>query len=77
MIKFVSDLRLVGGFSPNPLVSSTNKTDRHDIPITEILLKVALITIIRANVIILELSVINVICLVSSDTALLTGCWTC
>ena len=38
VIKFVSDL--VGGFSP---VSSTNKTDRHDI--TEILLKVALNTI--------------------------------
>jgi hypothetical protein len=30
-------------FSPSPLVSSTNKTDRHDI--TEILLKVALNTI--------------------------------
>jgi hypothetical protein len=40
MIKFVSDLRQVGGFSS---VSSTNKTDRHDI--TEILLKVALNTI--------------------------------
>jgi hypothetical protein len=31
-------------FSPGPPVSSTNKTDRHDI-ITEILLKVALSTI--------------------------------
>jgi hypothetical protein len=31
------------GFSPGPPVSSTNKTDRHDI--TEILLKVALNTI--------------------------------
>jgi len=30
-------------FSPGPLVSSTNKTDRHDI--TEIVLKVALNTI--------------------------------
>jgi hypothetical protein len=38
VIKFVSDLRQVGSrFSP---VSSTNKTDRHDI--TEILLKVVL-----------------------------------
>ena len=37
MIKFVSDLRHVSGFL---LVSSTNKTDRHDI--TEVLLKVAL-----------------------------------
>ena len=40
MIKFVSDLRQVSGF---PRVSSTNKTDRHDI--AEILLKVALNTI--------------------------------
>ena len=40
MIKFVSDLRQVGGFSAGPPVSSTNKTDRHDI--AEILLKVAL-----------------------------------
>ena len=43
VIKFVSDLRQVGGFSQGPPVSSTNKTDRHDI--TEILLKVALSTI--------------------------------
>ena len=41
-IKFVSDLRLVFGFSPDTLVSSTNKTDCHDI--TEISLKVALNT---------------------------------
>jgi hypothetical protein len=33
--------------------------------------------LIRANVIILEHSVINVIGLVSWDIALLTGCWTC
>jgi hypothetical protein len=39
VIKFVSDLRQVWFFP----VSSTNKTDRHDI--TEILLKVALNTI--------------------------------
>jgi hypothetical protein len=39
VIKFVGDLRDVGGlFSPGPPVSSTDKTDRHDI--TEILLKV-------------------------------------
>ena len=38
-IKFVSDLRQVGSFLSSP-VSSTNKTERHDI--TEILLKVAL-----------------------------------
>jgi archaellin len=42
VIKFVSDLRKIGGFSPAPPVSSTNKTDRNDI--TEILLKVALNT---------------------------------
>jgi hypothetical protein len=34
-------------FSPGPLVSSTNKTDRHDI--NEILLKVALNTIKQTN----------------------------
>jgi hypothetical protein len=34
-------------FSSGPLVSSTNKTDRHDI--TEILLKVALNTIKQAS----------------------------
>ena len=42
-IKFVSDLRQVGGFLQVlrfPPVSSTNKTDRHDI--AEILLKVVL-----------------------------------
>ena len=39
VIKFVSDL----WFSPGTPVSSTNKTDRHNI--TEILLKVALNTI--------------------------------
>jgi hypothetical protein len=43
VIKFVSDLRQVGGFFPGNPVSSTNKTDRHDI--AEILLKVALNTI--------------------------------
>ena len=37
LIKFVSDLRQVGGFFPGTLVSSTNKTDRHNI--TEMLLK--------------------------------------
>ena len=42
MIKFVSDLRQVGGFFPGTPVSSTNKTDHHDI--TEIVLKVALNT---------------------------------
>jgi hypothetical protein len=43
VIKLVSDLRQVGGFFAGTLVSSTNKTDGHDI--TEILLKVALNTI--------------------------------
>jgi hypothetical protein len=40
VIKFVSDLRQVGGFLRGTPDSSTNITDRHDI--TEILLKVAL-----------------------------------
>ena len=43
LIKFVCDLRQFGGFLPSLPVSSTNKTDRHDI--TEKLLKVALNTI--------------------------------
>ena len=43
VIKFVSDLRQVDGFRRVPPVSSTNKTDRHDIG--EILFKVALNTI--------------------------------
>jgi hypothetical protein len=44
---FVGDLQQVGGFFPGLPVSSTNKTDRHDI--TEILLKVALNTIKQTN----------------------------
>jgi len=48
MIKFVSDLRQV---SAGPLISSTNKTDRHDI--TEILLKVALNTIDQPTILLL------------------------
>ena len=43
VIKFVSDLRHVSSFPTGPPVSSTNKTDRHDI--TEILLKMVLNTI--------------------------------
>jgi hypothetical protein len=43
-IQFVSDLRQVSGlFSPDPRVSSINKTDHHDI--AEILLKVTFNTI--------------------------------
>jgi hypothetical protein len=44
-IKFASDLRW---FSPGTQVTSTNKTDRHDI--TEILLKVAFNTIKQTNI---------------------------
>jgi hypothetical protein len=44
VIKFVSDLRQVGGFFR---VSFTNKTDRHDI--AETLLKVVLNTIKQTN----------------------------
>jgi hypothetical protein len=44
VIKFVRDLRQVNGFSLGTPVSSTNKTDRHDIK-TEILFKMVLNTI--------------------------------
>ena len=47
VIKFFSDLRQVSGFPPGPPVSSTSKTDRHDI--TDILLKVALNNIKQTN----------------------------
>jgi len=43
VIKFVSELRQICGFLTGNPVSSSNKTDRHDI--TEILLKVALNTL--------------------------------
>ena len=43
VIKFVSNLRQVGGFSPGTPLTSTKTTYRHDI--AEILLKVALNTI--------------------------------
>jgi hypothetical protein len=46
VIKYVSDMRKVGGFL-QVLVSSTKKTDRHDI--TETLLKVVLNTINQAT----------------------------
>jgi hypothetical protein len=48
MIKFVSDMRHDGTwFSAGTLVSSTNKTDHHDI--TEMLLKIALNIIKQTN----------------------------
>jgi uncharacterized protein YifN (PemK superfamily) len=43
VIKFVGNMRQVGIFFPDTPISSTNKTDHHDI--SEILLKVALNTI--------------------------------
>jgi len=43
VIKFVSDLQQDGGFPPGTSVSTTNKTNHHDI--AEILLKVVLNTI--------------------------------
>jgi hypothetical protein len=49
-------------FSPGPLVSSTNKTDHHDI--NEILLKVALNTIKQANILYLIILTEVVICLI-------------
>ena len=47
VIKFVSDLRQVGGFFRGPPVSSISKSDHHDI--TEIPLKVAFNTIKQTN----------------------------
>ena len=47
VIKFVSDLRQVGGFLRVFLIQPTNKTDRHDK--TEILLNVAFNTINQSN----------------------------
>ena len=47
VIKFVSDLRHVGSFLWVPPVSSTNKTDHHDV--AEILLKMELNTIKQTN----------------------------
>ena len=48
VIKFVSDLRQVGGFLWVLLLSSTNEIDRHDT--NEILLKVALNTINQKSI---------------------------
>ena len=48
VIKFVSDLRQVGGFSLGTPISFTNKTDHHDI--AEILLEVALNTTKQTNI---------------------------
>ena len=49
VIKIVSDLRQVCGFFPSTPISSTIKTDRHNI--TKILLKVALNTINQPSII--------------------------
>jgi len=59
VIKFVSDLRQVCGFSPGTPVSSTIKTDRHDI--TEILVKVALNTITHTHFFCFLFSCVNFI----------------
>jgi hypothetical protein len=47
VIKFVSDLRHVSGFPPGIPVTSTKKTDHHDVAV--ILLKVVLNTINQIN----------------------------
>ena len=59
VMKFVSDLRQVGGFLWVLRVSSTNKTCRHDI--IEILLRVALNTINRLNQPIKNALILNII----------------
>ena len=61
VLKFVSDLRW---FSPGPPVSSTNETESRDI--TEILLKMALNTIILS--LISEFIIIIVIYICYADT---------
>jgi hypothetical protein len=74
VIKFVSDFRTDWWFSAGTLVSSTNKTDCHDI--AEILLKVVLNTIkqtikvLCVHVIFLWdccISIIEFVCFVFSD----------
>ena len=57
VIEFVSDLQQVGGFSLDSPVSSTNKTDHHDI--AEILLKIVLDTITHPIALILSLDCTN------------------
>jgi len=54
VIKFVSYLLQVGVFTPYTPVSVTNKSDRHDTCIAEILLKVALTTLILSQIFICE-----------------------
>ena len=56
VIKFVSDLRKVCNFHPGNPVSSTNKTDRHNI--TEIMLKVGFNTTILAHVLCNDMNLI-------------------
>ena len=60
VIKFVSDLRQVGGFLRVLWFFSINKTDRHDI--TKILLKVSLNTITLTQI---NVYCIHYICVVS------------
>ena len=78
MIKFVNDLRQVSGFLCTP-VSSTNKTDNHDI--AEILLKVALKTItitpntfIYMYIIYIQMYIINILCIVVIISIIITQC---
>ena len=70
VIKFVSDIASNLWFSPGTLVSFTNKTDCHDI--TEILLKVALNTII----LILTSQILSSLCLTSQTQILPSLCLT-
>jgi hypothetical protein len=68
VIKFVSDLWQVGVFFRGTLVSSTNRTNCHDI--TEILLKVALntITLTPLPLILLYCYLLRCICTINSYT---------
>ena len=75
VIKFVSDLRHAGRWiSPGTPVSSTNKTDRHDI--IEIFLKVALNTITlslsKGSIKLSHIFVFELVCLECFDFVVLT-----
>ena len=59
MIRFIQGLETCRWFSPSTPISSTNKTDSHDI--SEILLKVALNTIIQTKPVMLQLVIYHIL----------------
>ena len=71
MIKFVSYFRQFS--ASGPPVSSTNKTDRHDV--TDILLKVALSTIKQTNVIFEIIHGSHIVYGISGQVTLFSRCF--